>query len=60
MKSSNCRKVSFLIGPLCQFLDEDQSLNMTELFLWYPLFRVKCDTDHKCGHQAMNYSVKYI
>jgi hypothetical protein len=29
MKSSNCRKVSFLIGPLCQFLGEDQSLNMT-------------------------------
>ena len=52
LKSSLCRKVSFLIAPYCLFWGVGQEIKQTYLYLWYPLLQAHCDR-----YDQQNYSV---
>ena len=54
LKSSLCRKVSFLTAPHCLFWGVGQEMKQMYLYLWYPLFQAQCDR-----YDQQNYSVNW-
>ena len=50
LKSSRCRKVSFLICNHSKFLGICQGTKGANLYLWYPLFQVEWDRYDQHGH----------
>ena len=47
-----CRKVSFLTDPHCQFLDVDQGMKQTYLYLWDHLFQAQKDRCDQQNHRT--------